>query len=114
MPRIDEIIDRLGSGSIFSTIDLASGFHQIPLAKESRPLTSFSTPKGSYQFTRAPFGLKVIPNSFQRMMSLAFKNIDYAFPYIDDLVITGSSKETHLKNLEENFKICRSKNLKLN
>lgn len=75
LPRIDDILDNLGRARYFSVLDLYSGFHQIPLAKESREMTAFSTEKGSFQFTVVPFGLTVAPNSFSRMMSLAFSGL---------------------------------------
>jgi hypothetical protein len=116
IPRIEDILDQLGSATWFSVLDLQSGFHQIPLDKDSRDLTSFSTETGSYRFTRVPFGLKISPNSFARMMSIAFSGLapDKAFVYIDDLIILGKSTKSHLENLEAVFKTCEKYNLKLN
>jgi len=68
-----------------------SDFHQIELEKSSRDITSFSTSNGSYCFTRLPFGLKIAPNSFQRMMTLAFSGLEpsQTFLYMDDLLVIG-------------------------
>lgn len=114
--RIDDILDQLGRAKWFSVVDLLSGFHQIPLDEESRDLTSFSSDKGSYRFTRLPFGLSVSPNSFQRMMSIAFAGItpEKAFLYMDDLIVIGCSEKHHLNNLKSVFETCRKYNLKLN
>lgn len=71
LPRIDEILDQLGRAKYFSILDLYSGFHQIPIEKNSREITSFSTTKGAFQWKVLPFGLNVAPNSFSRMMVLA-------------------------------------------
>lgn len=68
LPRIDDILDNLGKAQSFSVIDMQSGFHQIPLETKSRPITSFSTENGAYQWKVLPFGLNVSPNSFARMM----------------------------------------------
>lgn len=116
IPRMDEIFDNLGGSTIFSVLDLASGFHQIPLKEEARKLTSFTTPLGQFQFKRLPFGLSVSPGLFSRMMSIAFSKLipGKAWVYMDDLVCLGRSEKDHLKNLREIFEICRSKNLKLN
>ncbi len=116
LPRIDDILEGLGRARFFSIVDLQAGFHQVGLKKESREITSFSTDEGSFQFTRLPFGLSISPNSFQRMMMLAFAGItpDKAFLYMDDLIIHGCSKNHHLKNLQEMFDICKNRNLKLN
>lgn len=114
--RIDEILDQLGRAKWFSTLDLKAGFHQIPLEDSSRDITSFSTNTGSYRFTRLPFGLKISPNSFQRMMSIAFAGLtsEKIFLYMDDLICIGCSENHHLKNLKEVFETCRKFNLKLN
>lgn len=114
--RIDDILDQLGRSKWFSVIDLISGFHQIPLEEESPNITSFSTDSGSYRFTRLPFGLSISPNSFSRMMSIAFSGItpDRAFVYMDDLIVLGCSVNHHLENLKKVFQTCRKYNLKLN
>lgn len=116
LPRIDEILDGLGKAKYFSILDLFSGFHQIKLEKESRELTAFSTERGSFQWKVLPFGLSVAPNSFCRMMSLAFAGLpaEQAFLYMDDIIVIGSSEKAHLKNLENIFAICRKHNLKIN
>lgn len=116
LPRIDEILDGLGRAKVFSVLDLFSGFHQIPLDEDSRDITSFSTSDGSYRWKVLPFGLNVSPNSFSRMMSLAFAGANQVqfFLYMDDVIVIGNSVKHHLKNLEEVFTICRKRNLKLN
>lgn len=116
LPRIDDILDQLGRAKWFSIIDLFSGFHQIPLDEQSRDYTSFSTDSGSFRFTRLPFGLSVAPNSFMRMMSIAFAGVtpERAFLYMDDLIVIGCSEKHHLCNLRKVFETCRKYNLKLN
>lgn len=116
LPRIDEVLDSLGRARYFSTLDLHSGFWQVPLDEKSKPMTSFSTAEGSFQFKVLPFGLNVAPNSFARMMTIAFSGLDpaIAFIYLDDVIVIGTSPEHHMKNLEKVFKVCRDKNLKLN
>nr|WP_193639287.1 reverse transcriptase family protein [Escherichia coli] len=59
MPRVDELLDRLGTARFFTTLDLTKGYWQIPLSPESKEKTAFSTPYGLYQFTMLPFGLLV-------------------------------------------------------
>lgn len=115
LPRIDDILDQLGRAKYFSCLDLVSGFHQIELEEKSRDLTTFSTEKGSYKFKRLPYGLKIAPNSFQRMMSLAFSGLSpaQAFVYMDDLIVIGCSSEHMLRNLRDVFNTCRKYNLKL-
>lgn len=116
MPRIDEILDRMGDAKYFSVLDLLSGFHQIELAKESRKYTAFSCDLGSFQYTRLPFGVMDAPNSFQHMMNQAFTGLspNRNFIYIDDYCLTSSSEKEMLTNLRQVFQRCRDKKLTLN
>lgn len=115
LPRVDEILDSLGRARYFSVLDLYAGFWQIPLEEESRDITSFSTPEGTFRWKVLPFGLNVSPNSFSRMMQLAFSGanqIQY-FLYMDDIIVIGNSVKHHLDNLRGIFEICRKRNLTL-
>ena len=116
LPRIDSILDQLGRANFFITLDLMSGFHQIPLKESSKKYTDFSSTDGHYQFKRLPFGLNISPNSFQRMMTIAMTDLtpECAFIYVDDIVVVGASENHHLKNLERVFERLRHYNLKLN
>lgn len=116
LPRIDDILDSLGRAKHFSVLDLYSGFWQIPLEPNSREMTAFSTDKGSFQWKVLPFGINVAPNSFSRMMSIAFSGLppETCFIYMDDLIVIGCSLKHHLTNLESVSKICKKYNLKLN
>lgn len=116
LPRMDDILDQLGKARFFSIVDLLNGFYQIELDEESKNLTSFSTDKGSFQFNSIPFGLKIGPNSFQRMITLAFSGLSPLnyFIYLDDLILIASTEKRMYENLEDVFKICRKYNLKLN
>lgn len=116
LPRIDEVLEGLGNAKFFSVIDLSSGFHQIPISRESRNVTSFSTSAGAYQWKVLPFGLNISPNSFSRMMSIAFAGLtpSTCFLYMDDIVVIGKSINHHIKNLTKVFHTCRKFNLKIN
>lgn len=116
LPRIEDIFDNLGKSKFFSIMDLQSGFHQIPLAQNSRKYTAFSTNGGMYQWKVLPFGLSVAPGSFSRMMALAFSGLspERCFTYMDDLIVMGFSEKHHLQNLRRVFETCRKCCLKLN
>lgn len=116
LPRIDEILDNLGRTRYFTKLDCSAGFWQIPLEEKSKNMTSFSTIEGSFRFNVLPFGLNVSPNSFARMMSIAFSGLDpgTAFLYIDDVIVVGITAEHHLSNLKKVFDVFRKRNLKLN
>ena len=92
MPRVDELIDRLGGARFITTLDLTCGYWQVPVSPESRPKTAFTTPFGLYQFNVMPFGPQGAPATFQCMMDQLLKGLeDFAAAYLDDLVIYSSS-----------------------
>lgn len=116
LPLIDDQLDRLAGNSIFITLDLASGYYQIPIAPELRDKTAFVTPDGQYQFKRMPFGLANAPSVFQRTMNqiLAKVKNKFALIYMDDILIPARSFEEGLGRLEEVLRIISESGLTLN
>ena len=86
MPRIDEILDQLGGARYFSTLDLASGYWQVPLREEDMEKTAFSVGADHYELTVMPFGLTNAPATFQRMMGNLLKGIKGCLVFIDDII----------------------------
>ena len=115
--RFDEVVDSIGQAqpSIFSVLDLCSGFWQIPLDPETKHKTAFVTRNGVYQFKRLPFGLKNAPMAFSMVMSKVLQGINwkYSLTYIDDTVVFSSSFEEHLEHLSSIFDRLTQANLKL-
>ena len=103
LPNITDILDQLGGAKYFSTLDLASGFHQIPMDPASKSKTAFSTPFGHYEYKRMPFGLKNAPATFQRLMDQILSGLQgiELFVYMDDIVIYSSSLEEHGEKLKK-------------
>ena len=100
MPRVDEMIDKLGSARYLTTLDLSRGYWQVPVSKESQPLTAFVTPFGLYQFRVMPFGLNGAPATFQRLMDHVLRGLEeFSATYIDDVVIFSLTWESHLENV---------------
>ncbi|KAL0192170.1 hypothetical protein M9458_010466, partial [Cirrhinus mrigala] len=100
MPRVDELLDRLGGARFISTLDLTKGYWQVPLSVESREKTAFSTPSGHWQYCILPFGLHGAPATFQRMMDILLRpHQEYAAAYLDDVVIHSKSWEDHIIRL---------------
>lgn len=116
MAVIEDQLDQLSGKSLFTNLDLASGYHQIPVAEDSRHITGFVTPDGHYEYTRMPFGLVNAPAVFQSMINKAFgaKRFDLAIPYLDDLLCTGSNTDEMFKKLESIFDLLKKANLTLN
>uniref|UniRef100_A0A674PMZ3 Gypsy retrotransposon integrase-like protein 1 n=1 Tax=Takifugu rubripes TaxID=31033 RepID=A0A674PMZ3_TAKRU len=102
LPRIEESLDALSGARWFSTLDLASGYNQVPVAEQDRPKTAFCTPFGLFEFNRMPFGLCNAPSTFQRLMQRMFgdQQGQSLLLYLDDIIIFSSSIEQHLQRLE--------------
>jgi len=69
MPRVEELIDTIGPAEVISTLDLAKGYWQIPMAEESKDKTTFTIPFGLFEFKVMSFGLHSAPATFQRMIN---------------------------------------------
>eukprot|EP00731_Ephydatia_muelleri_P005837 Em0003g85a len=100
MPRVDELIDRLGTAKYISTLDLSRGYWQVPMSAESRKKTSFVTPFGQFEFNVMPFGLHGAPSTFQRMMDQVLQGLEtWSAAYIDDVVVQGATWSEHITAL---------------
>ena len=117
MKEITECIGDIGraNSTIFSTLDLTSGFWQMKLDDDSQPLTAFTIPgKGQFAWVTSPMGLLGCPASFQRLMEAVLRNIKNVLVYIDDLLIHTATHEQHLQVLEQVFERLHSNHLKIN
>uniref|UniRef100_A0A665U756 Gypsy retrotransposon integrase-like protein 1 n=1 Tax=Echeneis naucrates TaxID=173247 RepID=A0A665U756_ECHNA len=102
LPRIDESLDALSGACWFSTLDLASGYNQVPVTEADRAKTAFCTPFGLFEWNRMPFGLCNAPSTFQRLMQRIFgdQQCQSLLLYLDDIVVFSSSVEQHLERLK--------------
>ncbi len=102
LPRIEESLDALSGACWFSTMDLANGYNQVPVAEGDRPKTAFCTPFGLFEYNRMPFGLCNAPSTFQRLMQRLFgdQQCQSLLLYLDDIVVFSSSVAQHLMRLE--------------
>ena len=101
LPLPDEAQDRLAGASIFSKLDLQSGYWQLPVQEEDRLKTAFCPGPGMglYEFCRMPFGVTGGPSSFQRLMDKVLHGLSFVTSYIDDVLIHSSSMELHQSHL---------------
>jgi hypothetical protein len=104
----------MSKGKEVTKLDLAQAYLQIPLAEESKQLLTINTSKGLYQFNRMPFGVSAAPASFQRCMDTVLHGCKGACAYLDDVIVTGETKEEHLANLEVELEKLEKAGLKLN
>lgn len=115
LPNISDLLDQLGKCQYFTTLDLASGFHQIEIDKKDIEKTAFSVENGHYEFIRMPFGLKNAPATFQRVMDNVLLGIqnERALVYMDDILIYSPTIYEHINRLKEVFTRLRNSNLKI-
>lgn len=115
LPHINELLDSLGGATIFSTLDAASGYWQVPLNGDSIEKTGFITKYGTYEFLVMPFGLCTASDTYQKMMpSLMAPYIGrFVFVFIDDIIVYSKNISEHLIHLETVFEVCNAANLRL-
>ena len=107
LPSIDETLDSLQGSKWFSSLDLKSGYWQVEMDEESKPLTAFTVGLlGFYECKRMPFGLTNAPATFQRLMEncLGDLNLHWCIIYLDDIVIFSKDPVSHLERLEVVFR----------
>ena len=116
LPRIDDVLDCLGGASFFTSLDLASGYWQVPVEHAHREKTAFATPDGLFEFNRMPFGLCNGPATFQRLMDKVLRGLKWSMclVYLDDILIFGRSFEEHQRRLKLVLDALASANLTLN
>ena len=114
LPRIDDLFDQLVGASVFSQLDLATGFHQWRLAEDSIDKTAFRTPDGFYEWLVMPFGLTNAPAYFVDLMSRVFREYlnKFMVVFVDDILIFSKSEEEHALHLREVLETLRAHNLK--
>ena len=115
LPLPDEVQDRLAGSAIFSTLDLQSGYWQMPVHDTDIPKTAFCPGPGMglFQFTRMPFGLTGAPSSFQRLMNKIFRNLPFVTTYIDDILVHSANEEQHEYHLQQVFQKLEESGLTL-
>lgn len=108
-------MNRLAGNRFFTTLNLASGYYQIPLTEHSRSKTAFVTPDGQWEFNRMLFGLANAPALFQRTVNKALGPLrfDTAVAYMDDILVPSVSFGEGLEKLATILTKFRDSNLTL-
>ena len=117
MKDVSECIGEIGrsNSTIFSTLDLTSGFWQMLLHPKSRPYTAFTIPgMGQFQWVTSAMGLLGCPSTFQRLVEAVVQGLTNIIVYIDDLIVHSDSHDQHLRSLDQLFERLRVHNLKVN
>lgn len=115
LPHQSDCLAALGGNNYFSTMDLTSGFYNLPMREQDKKYTAFVTPMGLHEYNRMPQGLCNSPASFMRMMLSIFGDMNFSslLCYLDDLLVFASTEEEALNRLEIVFHRLRMHRLKL-
>ncbi|XP_073721213.1 uncharacterized protein [Misgurnus anguillicaudatus] len=114
LPRLDDCIDRVGSATFVTKLDLLKGYWQVPLSQRAREISAFVTPDHFCHYNVMAFGMRNAPATFQRLVNKVLEGVVGCEAYLDDLVIFSSTWSQHLVQLEEVFKRLMAANLTLN
>ena len=116
LPRIEETLDYLAGSKWFSALDLKSGYWQVELDEESKPLTAFTLgPLGFYECERMPFRATNAPAIFQRLMEtcLGDLHLNWCLIYLHDIIVFAKTQEDAITRLGTVFHTIREVGLKL-
>ncbi|GKA11923.1 putative reverse transcriptase domain-containing protein [Tanacetum coccineum] len=113
LPRIDDLFDQLQGSSVYSKIDLRSGYHQLRVREEDIPKTAFRTRYGHYEFQVMPFGLTNAPAVFMDLMNRVCKPYldKFVIVFIDDILIYSKNKQEHKEHLKLILELLKKEEL---
>ena len=99
IPRVDELFAKLQGGHHFSKLDMSDAYLQVKLDDATKKLLVVNTHKGLFRYNRLSFG--PAPAIFQKLVDALVSGIPYVAAYLDDVIVTGRTKEEHLHNLKQ-------------
>ena len=103
MQKVEDIFSKMNGTTYFTTLDLCTGYHHIPLDKHSIPKTAFNSPFRKYEYVKVPFGLAQAPAYFQELMTGILKDFNFAIAYLDDIIIFSKALQDHLSHIRKVF-----------
>jgi len=113
MPLLSDILHRFSGCTVFSTLDLAKAYHQIPMETASIEKTAIITPFGLFEYLKMPFGLRNAAQTFQRHIDMVLKELPFVAAYIDDIIVFSVDHQQHQKHLAMVLKRLHEHNLQV-
>ena len=115
IPRIDDLLNRLGEANVLSTIDLAHAYHQCEIAEGDCEKTAFTVNNRKYHYLRVPFGIQSAPGFFARIINEVLYDVLGAncLAYLDDLILFTKTRQAHMEILEAVLKALAKAQMKL-
>ena len=97
---MDQVLDSLGKGRVFSLFDLVSSFHQITAHKDTVPLTAFFTHTGVYKWLGMPQDSSASPDWFVKVINHVIKGLAQVAAYLDDVIAFDSDPTVHVDTIQ--------------
>ena len=114
IPDMQEMLEKLRGASCMSTLDMKSAYHQLELHETSRDLTAFIHNGQTWRYRRCCFGLKSLPQCFQKLMECILDGLPGVQVYLDDVIVTGRSRQEHDYHLQQVLWRLEDHNITLN
>ena len=110
LPRIDSMINSLAQYTYFSTFDLKSAYHQVPIEESDKPCAAFETNGKLYQLTRIPFmvtnGVAILQRAIDDI--IYSEKLEDSFPYLDNVTVAGRTQYEYDENVKQFLKVSRN------
>ena len=113
LPKIEELLSSLSGGKYFSKLDMSNAYMQLSLDEESKDLTTINTHRGLFRYNRLCFGIASAPGIFQRTLESVLGRIPGVAIFLDDILISGKSKEDHVEKVRLVLRKLNDAGLKL-
>lgn len=108
LPTPEEMFSMLANGESYTKLDLARAYKQMAVKKECQNLLTINTHLGLFKYTRLPFGITTAPALWQKAMAQVLQGLSGVVYFIDDILVTGCTRDEHKENLHKVLtRICQ-------
>ena len=114
IPDMQEMLEKLRGACYMSTLDMKSAYHQLELHESSRDLTAFTHNGQTWRYRRCCFGLRSLPQCFQKLMECVLSGLPGVQVYLDDVIVTGGNRQEHDDRLQQVLRRLEDHNITLN